>query len=114
MTMRRSVASLGLLLAAAGCSSPGELAQRHEPMAPPTMGHVTVAGTYGLFVAGDGEPLFDYPLKVGDRLGFESTATPVSNADELQVVWLYGVAGPHRGRLDGRQTYEWRRLADPR
>ena len=95
---------------AGGCSSPGELVARHEPETPVGIKHVTVAGTYGLFIAGQGEPLLRYPLSVGAPIGFDTTTRPA--AYQLQVQWLYGVAGSARGRLDGRQTYEWRLLPE--
>ena len=53
-----------------------------------------------------------YPLQAGDPIGFDVGAKPLP--DQLQVQWLNGVAGVPRGRLDVRQTYEWRRLPDPR
>ncbi len=106
--MRRAFPWLALILV--GCSSPGELVQRHEPATPVGVTHVTAAGTYGLFIAGDDQPLLQYPLQAGDRVGFEVAAKPLP--DQLQVQWLYGVAGAARGRLDARQTYEWRRLPE--
>ena len=95
-----------------GCSSPGTLVQRHAPETDVGLTTVTVAGMYGLFIAGDADPLLKYPLQVGERVGFEAVAQPAP--DQLQVNWLYGVAGAARGRLDARQTYEWRRLPDQR
>jgi hypothetical protein len=96
----------------AGCSSPGELVQRHAPGTPVGTQTVTVPGSYGLFVAGDAEPLLRFPLQAGDRLGFESGTQPATV--QLQINWLYGIAGSARGRLDAGKTYEWRRLPDQR
>ncbi len=106
--MRKSMIWATLILM--GCSSPGTLVERHEPMAAVGTHDVAAAGTYGLFIAGESEPLLEYPLRAGDRLGFESAAKPVN--DQLQIQWLYAVAGNDRRRLDVRQTYEWRRLPD--
>ena len=110
--MRRRLPFLAWVLPflATGCSSPGELVQRHEPMSAVGITHVTTAGTYGLFIAGEGEPLLRYPLQAGDRIGFETAVKPAT--DQLQIEWLYGVAGAARGRLDHRKTYEWRLLPD--
>ena len=110
MTPLRRAAFLFVL--AAGCSSPGELVQRHAPGAPVGTQAVTVPGSYGLFVAGDAEPLLRFSLRVGDRLGFESGTQPA--ADQLQIKWLYGIAGSSRGRLDAGKSYEWRRLPEQR
>jgi len=84
--------------------------QRHTPATPVGVSAVTVAGTYGLFIAGESEPLLQYPLKVGDRLGFDAGVQAMT--DQLQIHWLYAIAGNDRRRLDARQTYEWRRLPD--
>ena len=110
--MRRFRFITAALLLAAGCSSPGTLVQRHAPATPVGVSPVTVAGTYGLFIAGQDQPLLQYPLQAGDRLGFD-TATEAAT-DQLQLQWLYAVAGRDRRRLDLRQTYEWRRLPDER
>ena len=110
ITMRKRLTFLPLLIA--GCSSPGALVQRHEPDAAVGVHEVASDGTYGLFIAGQSEPLLQYPLRAGDRLGFDTASKPA--ADQLQVVWLYAVAGNDRRRLDVRQTYEWRRLPDER
>ena len=107
-TMRRAVPFL--LLALTACSSPGELVVRHQPMTPVGTTTVPVAGRYGLFIAGQDQPLFSFPLPAGAKVGFEAGATPAG--DQMQLQWLYGVAGSTRGRLDFRQTYEWRRLPD--
>ena len=102
-----------LVLALVGCSSPGELVSRHEPDTRAAVRPVSQAGTYGLFIAGDADPLLRYPLAAGDRLGFDHSATTLPSA-QLQVDWLYAVAGTDRRRLDLRQTYEWRRLGSER
>ena len=111
MTRPRPAAVVALLLV--GCSSPGELVSRHEPGTPVGVRPVAEAGTYGLFIAGDGEPLLRYPLAAGDRLGFDRSATTLPSG-QLQVDWLYAVAAADRRRLDLRQTYEWRRLSAER
>ena len=107
MVRTRPLAGLALVLS--GCSSPGVLVGRHEPATPVVVGHVTEAGSYGLFIAGDADPLLRYPLAAGDPIGFDHSSTTVP-AGQMQVEWLYAVAGRDRQRLDLRQTYEWRRL----
>ena len=106
MTPRRATILLALI---AGCSSPGVLVAEHEPATPIRLVRVSTAGTYGLFVAGDVDPQLRYPLAVGDRVGFDHTSTTIPSG-ELQIEWLYAVAGPYRRRLDHTQTYQWRRL----
>ena len=106
MTPRRLTIAVALI---AGCNSPGVLVAEHEPGTPVRVSRVATAGTYGLFVAGDADPQLRYPLAVGDRFGFDHAATTLPSG-ELQVDWLYAVAGPYRRRLDFTQTYQWRRL----
>ncbi len=70
---------------------------------PMRMSKVTATGEYGLFRPGDQQPLLEFSLKAGDRIGFEKVNDGV-------VIWLYGVAGNSRNRLEVDKTYEWRKL----
>ncbi len=101
--MRKCCAMTLLLFVLAGCSSPGVLVSRQVEETPPKMGRVQVAGTYGLFIAGDAQDLYELPLHVDDPIGFEW-------GDEGLVKWIYAVGGNSRNRLDVTKTYEWRRL----
>jgi hypothetical protein len=92
-----------LMLAVAGCSSPGTLVARQDKDTVPKVGTAPVDGNYGLFIAGQSQELLDYPLKTGDPLGFD-------RGNDGVVQWLYAVAGNSRNRLDITQSYEWRRL----
>jgi hypothetical protein len=92
-----------LLISFAGCSSPGILVSQQLQESPPKMGRAPVDGTYGLFIAGESEYLYDVPLKKDQPLGFEW-------AEDGMVKWIYAVAGDSKNRLDVTKTYEWRRL----
>jgi hypothetical protein len=96
------------MLLLAGCSSPGVFVTRAGDGNAAKLGTAPADGTYGLFIAGEGEPEFQVPLKKGDSLGFDSPEGFQPN--DLKVVFLYAVAKGERVRLDIRQTYEWRRL----
>ncbi len=98
---RIAIACFTLLLA--GCSSPGDLVIHQAGDAPMRTTKVTVAGDYGLFLAGDQQPLLQFPLKPGDTIGFE-------RVNDGAVIWLYGISGNARNRLQVEKTYEWRRL----
>jgi hypothetical protein len=102
-TVRLSTILLATAALLAGCSSPGELVSRQEGDSIPKLGTAPVDGTYGLFIAGQGQELLDFNLKQGDALGFDRSNDGV-------VQWMYAVAGNSRNRLDITQTYEWRRL----
>jgi hypothetical protein len=108
--MRKYLVVLVFILA--GCSSPGTLIQRHEPGGDIGVHDVTEAGTYGLFIDGASDPVLTYPLRAGDKLGFEMSTQPAT--DQLQIIWLYAVAGSDRKRLSVQQTYEWRRMPEER
>jgi hypothetical protein len=101
--MKHLLAITGLVLLLAGCSSPGLLISRQDKDAVPAMGKAPADGTYGLFIAGQAEDLYDLPLKQGEPLGFE-------RGNDGVVRWLYAVAGKSKNRLDVTQTYEWRKL----
>ncbi len=101
--MPRYDAHLLLLVLIAGCSSPGTLVSRQVQDSTPKVGRVTVDGTYGLFIAGESQDLYEVPLKAGDPIGFEW-------AEQGLVHWMYGIAGNSKNRLDVTRTYEWRRL----
>lgn len=104
---RAGLTLLGVVLAG-GCASPGRLVARHAGDGP---GHVAAAaegGTYGLFVAGEGQPLTRVPVRAGQPLGFD-VATDTAT-DHLRIQWLNAVAGDDRRRLDMTKDYEWRRL----
>ena len=106
---RRATVALAVAMLA-GCSAPGALVAEHAPEAPVGVRRVERAGRYQLFVDGDAaSPAF--PLAAGDPIGFDHSATTLPTA-EMQIEWLYGVAGTNRLRLDFRQTYQWRRLAE--
>ena len=97
-----------LVAAAAGCSSPGRLVAHHDAgVTAATVGAAPVDGDYGLFVAGEANPLIRYPLVVGQPLGFEVQTD--RDKDDLRITWLIAVAGGERRRLDLSHTYEWRR-----
>lgn len=99
---RKLTVIIGLVLLAAGCSSPGIFVARQQGDALPKMGKAPVDGTYGLFIAGQPDSLYDVPLKAGQPLGFD-------RGDDGIVQWMYAVAGASRNRLDVTLTYEWRR-----
>ena len=101
--MRNLLSIAGLILLLAGCSSPGLLVARQEGDAIPKMGKAPADGTYGLFLAGQSEDLYDLPLKSGDPLGFE-------RGEDGVIRWLYAVGGNSKNRLNVTQTYEWRKL----
>jgi hypothetical protein len=101
--MRTKIALISLALFVAGCSSPGTLMCRQEGEATPYVGKAPADGTYGLFIAGQKQDLYDVFLKTGDPLGFEW-------GDDGTVKWMYAVSGSMKNRLDVTKTYEWRRL----
>jgi hypothetical protein len=102
MSKKLQVCCFVLLLA--GCSSPGVLVYRQVQEAPPKLGKAPVDGTYGLFIAGQSQDLYELPLKKDDPLGF------VWEEDGM-IHWMYAVGGASKNRLDVRQTYEWRRIS---
>jgi hypothetical protein len=93
---------------AAGCSSPGVFITRAGGGEPAKMGEVPEDGTYGLFIAGQGEPMFRVPLKKGQPIGFEYRFRQTKM--ELEIKILFAVAGTESRPLDEQQTHEWRRL----
>lgn len=101
--------TFAMLFLASGCAAmPGTLVARQDPNAFPTAGTAPQAGAYGLFVAGESEPLFAFKLQQGEKLGFEqATAGTISN---LQILYVYAVYGDRRFRLDSSKSYEWRWL----
>jgi hypothetical protein len=94
---------LSIMILLTGCSSPGILAYRQVDESAPTLGKAPEDGTYGLFIAGQQQDLYEVPLKAGDPLGFQWSSDGI-------VKWMYAIAGADRNRLDLTQTYEWRRL----
>jgi hypothetical protein len=86
-----------------GCSSPGVLVIHQAPDAKMQMSKVAASGDYGLFRAGEQQPLLEFSLKAGDPIGFERQNDGI-------VIWLYAVAGNVRNRLEVDKAYEWRRL----
>ena len=93
---------IGFLLVVVGCSSPGIFVSRQAGNSVPKIGVAPVDGTYGLYIAGESQSLYEVPMKQGQPLGFE-------RGDDGVVRWMYAVAGNSRNRLDITQTYEWRR-----
>jgi hypothetical protein len=87
----------------AGCAAPGTLVVHQDPDAAMRMTRVDVAGDYGLFRTGDQQPLLEFSLKEGDWIGFQ-------RVNDGTVIWLYGVSGNIRNRLEVDKSYEWRRL----
>src|SRR6476646_132042 len=106
---RRAAIAACVVLALVGCaSSPGTLVTRQEPDAFPKSMTVPKDGAYGLFVAGESDPLFTYRLHEGDKIGFEqATAATVGS---LQIMYLYAVYGDRRFKVDTTRTFEWRWL----
>jgi hypothetical protein len=93
----------GVLLLAAGCSSPGTLVSRQDVNGLAKLGTAPVDGTYGLFIAGEQDEQYPVTLKKGAPLGFD-------RGSEGGLDWLYAVAGNSRMPLDVTKTYEWRLL----
>lgn len=108
--MRKVLIGFAAALAAMGCSSPGTLVERHEPDGVLATRVVDQPGIYGLFVAGEDDPMWKFALKSGEKLGFEGETR--ATKDHFEIHWIYGVAGSKRGLVDSRQTYEWRRIGD--
>jgi hypothetical protein len=107
MVLRRLLGlTVGLMVA--GCSSPGVLVTRAGGGEPAKMGEAPEDGTYGLFIAGQGEPMFRVPLKKGEPIGFEFRFRQTKM--DLEIKILFAVAGNESRPLDGQETHEWRRL----
>jgi hypothetical protein len=107
-SQKRLVSSLLLLLlSAATCSSPGTLTAREE-RGKPTGLSPAEAGVYGLFIAGDSDPLIRVKLDDKDKIGFEHGQAGV--VGEMKIDMVYAVAGQNRMPLDITKTYEWRKL----
>jgi hypothetical protein len=110
---RRTPAIFALVLMLSGCaSSPGTLVATQSPGGVPSVGKAQQDGAYGLFVAGESEPVFAASLHQGDSLGFQQA--PAATVGSLQVLYLYAVYGDNRFRLDTTKTYEWRWLYAPK
>ena len=103
MAMSRNRRWFCLAVLLAGCSSPGILVSQQAGEAAPKMGKTPSDGTYGLFIAGESQDLYDLPLKKDQPLGFEW-------GEDGVVRWMYAIAGDSKNRLDVTKTYEWRRL----
>jgi hypothetical protein len=97
-----------VLLALAGCSSPGVFIAKAGNGTVPKMGTAPVDGTYGLFIAGNDRPFEQVPLKAGEPLGFESVERPMP--EDLKMVYIRAVAGKYWWVINSEQTNEWRRL----
>jgi hypothetical protein len=102
MRLNRQFAVI-LLAGLAGCSSPGMLVSRQSGDAVPVMGKTPADGMYGLFIAGEDQPLYELYLKKDQPIGFD-------RGEEGIVRWLYAEGGPSRNRLDVTRSYEWRLL----
>ena len=108
-TCKRLVPALLLMvLCVSGCTSPGVLTAREEAGHDTALINVSIPGTYGLFIAGDADPIFRFKLQEKDKIGFEHG--PAGVVGEMQFDMVYAIAGQNRIPLDITQTYEWRRL----
>ena len=94
------------------CSSPGTLVSRQNPGDVPRLDRATQDGVYGLFIAGEDDPLFRTLIRTGDNLGF--TIAAVSSVGAVRISYLYAIYGENRFRLDPDKTYEWRWLYEPK
>ncbi|HSV16548.1 MAG TPA: hypothetical protein VLI90_19955 [Tepidisphaeraceae bacterium] len=97
-------------LIAGGCAStsPGTLVTRQDAHTPPTMTKAQQDGAYGLFIAGESDPVFAVQLRQGDEIGFEQANR--ATVGSLQIIYLYAVYGGNRYPVNAAKTYEWRWL----
>jgi len=107
MCSQKRLVVLFVLLFASACSSPGTLTTREAP-GEPTALTPAAAGIYGLFIAGESDPLFRFKLEDKDKIGFEHG--PAGIVGEMKFDMVYAVAGQNRIPLDITKTYEWRKL----
>lgn len=104
--MKTCVALLVVLMISGCASSAGELMARQKPNEIPTLIDVPTDGNYGLFIAGETDPLLRFHLTRGEKLGFELSQAGTVSGFEVQLI--YAVGGSSRFPLDVNKTYEWR------
>jgi hypothetical protein len=97
-----------LAASAGGCGSPGTLAVEQAAGAPPVQTTVPADGAYGLFIAGQSEPVVTLDLKQGEKLGFALTEGGTVGA--MRIQWRCAVAGARYLHIDFNTAYQWRRL----
>jgi hypothetical protein len=97
-----------ILAIAAGCAAPGTLAVQQAANQPPVQTTVPSDGSYGLFIAGQSDPIVTLDLKEGDKLGF--AVTDGGTVGAMQIKWRCAVGGQRYLHLDFNTNYEWRRL----
>jgi|HubBroStandDraft_4_1064222.scaffolds.fasta_scaffold479186_2 hypothetical protein len=100
--------SVILALSAGGCGAPGELVIEQAPSDPPSQTTVPADGSYGLFIAGQSDPVIRLALKQGDKLGFAITESGTVGAMRIQL--RCAVAGSRFLPVDFNTSYQWRRL----
>jgi hypothetical protein len=106
---KTAVAAISLLSAMAGCASgpTGTLIAETRPDLSPQLGAAPQDGQYGLYLAGAMQPMVTFPLKMGERLGFEPLEG--GSVGGFRVQYLAAVAGSHVLRLEATHAYQWRR-----
>jgi hypothetical protein len=109
-SLNRFVLAIGAALIAFGCAStsPGTLVARQEAHALPAMIKAPQDGAYGLFIAGESDPVFAVQLRQGDDIGFEQANR--ATVGTLQIIYLYAVYGGNRYPVNAAKAYEWRWL----
>ncbi len=103
-----STVSLLLAILLAGCESPGTLAVEQSANQPPIQSNAPADGEYGLFIAGESDPLLTVKLKQGDKLGFAMSEGGTVGA--LRIEWRCAVAGERYIHLDVDTHYQWRKI----
>ena len=106
--LKYTVMCFGLVMLLVDCSSPGTLTVREEPNQRPSLIDVPSSGRYGLFMAGDSDPIVSFTLGKLEKIGFEQSQAGV--VGEMRFEMIFAVAGEHRIPLDITKTYEWRQL----
>jgi hypothetical protein len=102
--------SLFLVISAIGCESPGTLAVEQSGNQLPIQTNISADGEYGLFIAGQSDPLITVKLKQGDKLGFAMTEGGTVGA--MRIEWRCAVAGERYIHLDVDTHYQWRRVSN--
>ncbi len=106
-----AVLAATIFLAVAGCYNKrdGEIVMKLTPGTAPELGTAKEAGYYGLYVGTTSErELARNRLKVGDRLGFSTTAKDADN--KAMAGSLFAVAGDLSVPVDPMETFEWRHV----
>jgi len=99
---------LVLAISAGGCGSPGTLTVEQSASQPPIQTTVPADGVYGLFIAGQSDPLVTVKLNQGDKLGFATTEGGTVGA--MRIQWRCAVAGERYLHLDFDDHYQWRKI----